>query len=1087
MLEKKEVKDLRLSPLMDEDSIVLFQLFVLEIAKGTDKTYKIVYGWCISSTRTEIDSKIYCGTAEIVFSADGTKFSIYRVSLYHSPAMVVQLINKLCAFSSLKSAATDLGLDASALKFDVNYIPGPDSKKEFVLRPIIFNETNTLITRDFYEKYSLNSAYKSVPSFSLIINNLAKLKLLQDASSAFFPHWEKALLACLKYLKSETTLFFDLSGAARWGNIELINSQCSDAFENHNVWFENSKESVKIDHKEVTSSKQVTVIVEANAYTCNKKVIVGCFLTNGGQVTLDQCKEMFHAEGVKLETSFHCDEPISQIAVSVWVEEDAGCRIWYKHSVPLLRQIETTMGMVGTTGTIKSDWLATIAKSNHKTKSAVSEAEKISRASYTKMTIGNYDLDPWVAIDREFGELIAKINPPKSEGEFFPKGWSDESDEHGAVSFLRWFQKITDRAQKVMIQDPFFDTLGLDFLARTTNSSTEFIMLTCTQVESKDDDGIGTTEPNRAARIKKFLKDYPSILDGIKLEIYDMRNKGGGDKNQLHDRYMFIFEKNELVKGFHLSNSIQGATKYSPLLITPIPADILRKVNDHMTQMINDTETKGEVEIVPLVDKKPKTPTPHPNNEEAADPSFFTELKATFTNEKSIDAKNIDVLFTKLNVLAGADFDKAWSTVGYFLARTNLSDQIMVSLRDRASPSLNAKIEAYLKNTLTAVLPIGFREEVIYMRNAYQRMFEHGFEECLEDMLRVEGYIGGESASFGNWGAYYAIKFLIISGFDNYIQLIKFVDTEYNAKKGHDLSRKPILKLMNLLFNKLLTNLFWHDKTSILTAGIKSDLTCLQAISVAAAISRSVRHEPKMEVDDAIKLIVESLDVDKAIVSLCHMLFNHKKRNQEVNEAIEKKIFEAILSLLDKNFTTARVDSFFTTACFTNYPLIEKKVTDEVLLPIMTKGHIPAEKVFQLWSSRFWATYNKFETFGDYAGILDLTGWSFWLTSAEERNKFLDQITKSSRQCFNEIRKPFKKGSTAWQQAFERLFLIETVLSIVILYDNANKSKIDEVAEITEIIRQIEIAKSQFEPSFFHSKIQVFRDQIKEDYKAKAV
>jgi hypothetical protein len=106
------------------------------------------------------------------------------------------------------------------------------------------------------------------------------------------------------------------------------------------------------------------------------------------------------------------------------------------------------------------------------------------------------------------------------------------------------------------------------------------------------------------------------------------------------------------------------------------------------------------------------------------------------------------------------------------------------------------------------------------------------------------------------------------------------------------------------------------------------------------------------------------------------------------------------------------------------------------------------------------------------------------LTSKKERKLFLDQLAKYSRQCLNEIRKPFKKGSTTWQQAFERLFLIETVLSIALLHDNANKAKIDEVAEIAELIRQVELIKSQFEPSFFLSKIQLFRDQVKEGYNA---
>ena len=45
-------------------------------------------------------------------------------------------------------------------------------------------------------------------------------------------------------------------------------------------------------------------------------------------------------------------------------------------------------------------------------------------------------------------------------------------------------------------------------------------------------------------------------------------------------------DKNSLKNGYHLSNSIQRATVNDPLLVTPIPTDLLDKVDEYVSSLI---------------------------------------------------------------------------------------------------------------------------------------------------------------------------------------------------------------------------------------------------------------------------------------------------------------------------------------------------------------------------------------------------------------------------------------------------------------------------------------------------------------------
>ena len=106
--------------------------------------------------------------------------------------------------------------------------------------------------------------------------------------------------------------------------------------------------------------------------------------------------------------------------------------------------------------------------------------------------------------------------------------------------------------------------------------------------------------PNRATRIVNLLNGLPELFSSLKLTVYDYRNKTSSNKNLLHDRYIIVYSLKSEPKGFHLSNSIQNAAQNYPLLITPIPLDVLRSIEKYSVDLIEDGSQKDTLEMIPL-------------------------------------------------------------------------------------------------------------------------------------------------------------------------------------------------------------------------------------------------------------------------------------------------------------------------------------------------------------------------------------------------------------------------------------------------------------------------------------------------------
>jgi hypothetical protein len=1106
----------RMLPLLEEKSIIAWQVFILQIEdkKNNKKVYKVIYSWIIISSMNKKLDEAYIGDFKKTYSENGITYSVAKLSVYNSPKKILEIINNLLSGKTLVESLCLSEINSAKIKFDLILFKDINNSR-YKLRPIIFNETNTLIGRNFYDKTSLNSPYQNVPSFSLIINNLDKKSLFESDELNYFSNWKQALLPILRYLEDETTLPFSKSGCIRFGNIEFINTQCSNQYYVNNASFNNKKKEVEVNNRKVTSSNEVEVIIKSNQYTENKQIIINCYITNGGQVVLDECKELIHKKDTEVKVTFSSEEQMGEISVSIWKKELDMYQIWYKHPVVLLRYISTSIGVVGRMGEVKSEWLNVIENSNKKVEKEIRKIEKISKASYSKMSIGDNELDPWVKSDREFSEFVEKINPKKSESCFFPKGWNKEDEVHGAISFLKWFKDISDKANQVVIQDPFFDTLGLEFLSRTTNSETKFEVLTCTQVSSFDDDiennsniskqtvfkrmmnfitnnskytktsyfkddNLNILEPNRAKRLKKFIGNYPSLLESLNLRVNDLRSSGGGSKNILHDRYILIIEGGELKKGFHLSNSIQGATKNHPLLITSIPLDVLIQVESHLNKIITNPDEKKEVELIQLynsedcnkkIEKQEKI-----GNEELL--KKLNNLNLIDEHLKVDDFKNL----LKENSKNKDKLFKFWSTFGYFLANSNKEYEIITSIENHLSEEEHINLREYIEYSISAEYPIGFSDFKDFRMNSFQFLFNQDFKKSLNDSLII-GADFRETYGFKNWGVHYGCRILLSSSIYEFSRLIQFVEKECSLRNpNHDYSNTPLVKLSAIVFNCFARDLF-HNDIEFIRNSFKIKSSVIRPLIIAALFDKISSEKSKISYKEFKKLINFNCKKTEVLDVLSNFLSYVRLRRKDELEFFEEKIFSHIVEVLSNNFKKIELNYIFQNCMNIFHPSIEKKFTEEVLVKLIEVKKIDSNYILSLWSKELFSNIENVKSHRNYTGLLEVTGWAFYVSDIEHKNIFIKNIKNKIRGFQNEIQKPFKNGTIKWKESFEGIILIRTVLIVALLYDIDNKKEIKEL--VVSYIDRISALEDSYKPQIYDAFIKQHSELMLDKYKEK--
>ena len=576
--------DDRLARLFTTDSRdCALQLWVLQVKCDRLTENRVVYGRLLPYNHSSNSWSFSNNDDFQVFGQ--AKAKVTRLNLYIKSDHCAELLRLFCEGQSVSEVSEVLELklpDGFKEKFGATSL-GTGNQ---IYRPVAY-----LLNRDAYDRGSISSPHGAAGAFSASITQANKTALF-SLDDIYDPDLAAMVV---NYLNAETGLDFGGADITRFGDLEMLVFPTLNDHEQSLLsvsWVDSPhtlvarfnplqvphfdgyqfRLSINNDSQIVYSGLTTAVRDEAGEFVCKFELS-------------DQLRE--RTDSTELEIfGFHDDHPNAGLLCCRW-------RIGY------IREFNFQGHLVSHgDGQVKFDWLEKTVRPSESTRAKA--ALSINRGDHEfGNSIGGRKADPWVPVNRDLVSLFARLHPPKSEGQFLLR-WGKEEPE-SRLKFIEWFKTLLAKYQQhqIVIFDPYFEDAGLGLLLICAAQNTNHIVFRSLPKKlSKEIELESSTleEPglNGINNLLKNCENNRHLLRRLKLRIYGLK------EGRLHDRYILIIGSDGLpVAGFNLSNSFQKAAENYPLLITPIPADILLNVERYMSDLMQEagaTESKDEIE-----------------------------------------------------------------------------------------------------------------------------------------------------------------------------------------------------------------------------------------------------------------------------------------------------------------------------------------------------------------------------------------------------------------------------------------------------------------------------------------------------------
>lgn len=982
-----------------------FYLWLLEIKQDKKNIgYRLLYGWIVSSPLRE-SNKWFSSNFSLTANK---KFRIHRLTFHHSGDVILQFVKQLCEGVKLGEACMRIGVAQPKEAFH-EFCLAPSQKEitEFyVTRPVVFLEDRSS-TENIVAQYKPPiSPNETVAAFAGSLYRCNKLSLLSQIDN-------ELAKKCLLYLKEETGFNFCNADSARLGNLEWLCLPASDEYENSQV----------IIQSNIPNSVEIEIL--PGVLPVETSVLVNCRSKNGEVIVLDQCKAVQIREG-GVQIAFAAKEQISSATVTIWVQSTSSeaWEIWYQRSTATHIEIQLNVGRLSSTVNFPSEWLQEFANSKKlRISEKVRSGQNFTPLSHDKrMKFNKREDELWTTESKQIRCFTQKLFQPKSDGHFFQKGWADSELDPGRLSFFEWLQSLTrdTDAGKVLIVDPYFDRSGIvELIARTTATQAEYVVLTNTQIKSEDDsleevsnssEEDSIQESQRAKRLRAICQQLKVILPKFRLQ--DLRSKAKGKKQLFHDRYILMFDSSGEVKtGYHLSNSIQGATVSAPLLITPIPQDTLPAVYNYVQGLENPSPSES-FEVVTLFSSKRENETsiasrfpsgiaavPHANlffatllqdenlvslseielSSYLQNHGLFNKEKDEFeiTNDKYEQLYSCLCNFTrKLIATDSAHFAKLWTGLGEWLARISDHIEFLHIVSSFGGEALAAQLEIFLSeapNELYSSIAArdyeaGDHIEANWFANLIQLDFP-GASQKVQQLLWHPFQGSGYPSFIQNYGIEYATEILaqlapgrlmkIFSELQQVLALESFTDAKgiqsFDTEFIQLLSYKHALRLIikNVLECLATTQLEQVEENFFLLALLDSDVPLLRAV---AAYNLSPLDNSQTNLQKSFTLLKKLCEIEQ-IYALAEWVFdlrvraNQKSMEDEELRELRLAIFNQIYQNCPTNLSQEQLRKIMHRLGGPSEGNWVVSTTNDLLIPLINNNKLQIDQVTNLWLS----------------------------------------------------------------------------------------------------------------------------------------
>ncbi|MDR8763951.1 hypothetical protein FEP90_05677 [Burkholderia multivorans] len=744
------------------------QLWILQIKSEQTTENRVVYGRLLPYSHSS-DSWSFSDNDNFLTFGQ-VKAKVTRLNLYVKSARCADLLRHLSAGSTISaiSEALKLGLpDKLKAQFGATTLAADN----LVYRPVAY-----LLNRDAYDRRSPSSPHGGAGAFSASITQADKGTLFRLGQD-----YDVALTASVvKHLNEDTGLDFGGADITRFGDLELLVFPALDDQERHLLdvsWTDAPRtlvarfNSMQVPH---FSGFQFRLSIENNGQ-----------IAYSGLAIAER-----NAEGV-FECKFELGDELRARTDSTELEifgfsddrfrEGTLCCRW---KVGYVREIHFRGHAVGhAASSVKFDWLEKTTRPSASAR--VKAALTINRGNlgFTNR-VGGREADPWVPANRDLVSLFERLHPPKSDGQFFLR-WSQDGGE-GRLQFVEWFRILLARYQQhqMVIFDPYFEAAGLGLVLLCAVPEADYIVFTSLPKPSKEDEAtVGESDKSASGRINNLVaacEHNHQLLKRLKLRIYGLK------EGRLHDRYILIMGPDGLpVAGFNLSNSFQKAAENYPLLITPIPADTLLKVEQYKSALLQEINQPTEGETANPSMRLLFDSVASPAAPRRYEPLRFLEnalagdLLGVWTGEASLQGLNGEPLKGQMAALgllkddslalpetaglrnclikyAGnfADFAAIWQVLGEVLAHSSTEDR-----RFREFESAPGFLE-FLAGFLKASFKRTHDEVGKELAVTDVRFFRESIETLLYSSYHPHHFFHATKFVALTWAEYYTIKFL---------------------------------------------------------------------------------------------------------------------------------------------------------------------------------------------------------------------------------------------------------------------------------------------------------------------------------------
>ncbi|MGV8056861.1 MAG: VPA1262 family protein [Smithellaceae bacterium] len=575
------LNDGRLERLFSKDGRdCALQLWILQIRSALGIENRLLYGRLLPYSHS---SNTWYATDDDHFEPVGEpQAQVIRVTLYIKSSDTTALLKHL-------SDGHDLTLISDELKLNMQQKIAGRVGTTRIGFPIVYRPVAYLLNRDAPGREAPRSPHGAAGAFSASMSQSDKLALFRIGAD-----FDDALIKfIIEQLSADTGLDFGHNDITRLGDLELLVFPTLDDSERELLsagWKgEPGVFTVKLNPMQLPHYNRFHVRL---CVTNDNQLIHACMAT----------VECF--EGDVISCEFSVPVELHPIADSTEVEiygsrtDDvrAGtlCCRW---GIGYIREININGNLVGNGGgSVQLDWLVRVTKSPTSSE-RLKAAQLINQGRMGfETSVGGRKADPWVPVNHEVRSLFAKLHPSHSEGRFF-----DRLSDSGGLSrldFVEWIKDLLIKNQnhQILIFDPYFEDAGIGLIVPNAGNQGDYVVFTTLPKPPKQKSRFSlllghlkkwwtlenlSTAKDRINNLLSSCEQLKPLLKSVRLRVYGLKD------GALHDRYILIAGKDgSPITGFNLSNSIQKANENYPLLITPIPADVLLRVLKYASELL---------------------------------------------------------------------------------------------------------------------------------------------------------------------------------------------------------------------------------------------------------------------------------------------------------------------------------------------------------------------------------------------------------------------------------------------------------------------------------------------------------------------